>query len=193
VNVVIKDSLDSDWDLASFEMIGASHPYSLMITNEVAIWTFANILLPDSTTDPEGSQGGFHYRMTPKNDLLLGDQLINRADIYFDYNEPVLTNVTVTTVELASGIAEESSFNGLHAYPSPGNGMLNLQWMNGSVSHARVTVLDAMGRIVSTTTLGTLNENQRQELDLSVLPNGSYIIRLQGDGVDARSRYVITR
>lgn len=193
VNVVIKDSLDSDWDLGTFEMIGASHPYTLMINNEVAIWTFANILLPDSTTDPEGSQGGFHYRMTPKNNLILGDQLTNRADIYFDYNEPVLTNTTVTTVELSTGIPDRDLNSDLRVYPSPSDGTLNLLWSNAPVKHARVLVMDATGRLVHTANLGVLNTTQGRAIDLNMLPNGSYTARLQGDGTDAKARFVIAR
>ena len=128
MNVVIKDSLDGDWDLGTFEMIGATHPYTVTVNNEVAIWTFANIMLPDSSIDPLGSHGSFHYRMAPKSTLVLGDQLTNRADIYFDYNEPVLTNTTVTTVALPTGIDAVTVNNGLRMHPSPSNGQVNITW-----------------------------------------------------------------
>ena len=192
VNVVVKDSLDADWDLGTFEMIGATHPYTLTINNEVAIWTFANIMLPDSATDALGSQGSFQYRMAPKTDLLLGEQLTNRADIYFDFNVPVLTNTTVTTVALSAGFAESALANGLFIAPSPGNGIINLRWADARLNNARFTVIDAMGRVVFTTNLSGSVNNTRS-MDLSFLPEGSYVARLIGDRTEAWTRVVIQR
>lgn len=190
VNLVIKDSLDSDWDLNTFEMIGASHPFSLTVSNLVAIWTFANIMLPDSSTDELGSQGSIHYRMAPKNSLVLGDQLLNRADIYFDYNEPVLTNTTVTTVELTTAIAEEQAGVGMLVAPSPSNGLVNMRWNEAFTGSAELNVLDALGRVVFTMTIA--GGSNSRSIDLSSLPAGSYIARLSG-GKEAWARFVIQR
>jgi uncharacterized repeat protein (TIGR01451 family) len=193
VNVVIKDSLDGDWDLSTFEMVGATHPYTVTVNNEVAIWTFANIFLPDSFVDPLGSIGSFHYRMAPKSTLVLGDQLTNRADIYFDYNDPVLTNTTVTTVALPTGIDAVTVNNGLRMHPSPSNGHVNITWTRADVANAQLIVLDALGRVAATVSLNQLVAQSTRTIDLSTLAPGTYTAWLQGTGVDARSRFVIQR
>jgi uncharacterized repeat protein (TIGR01451 family) len=193
VNVVIKDSLDADWDLSTFEMIGATHPYTVTVTNEVAIWTFANIFLPDSFVDPLGSIGSFSYRMAPKSTLVLGDQLTNRADIYFDYNDPVLTNTTVTTVELAAGLDDVSANSGLRMHPSPSNGQVNITWTRADVTNAQLIVLDALGRVSATIALNQLAAQSTRTVDLSNVAPGTYTAWLQGTGVEARSRFVIQR
>ncbi|MBL7980590.1 MAG: T9SS type A sorting domain-containing protein [Flavobacteriales bacterium] len=193
VNVVIKDSLDADWDLSTFEMIGATHPYSLTITNEVAIWTFANIMLPDSATDPLGSQGSFTYRMAARPTLQLGEQLTNRADIYFDYNEPVLTNTTVTTVELNTNISDGTRQNTFDVFPNPSNGQLQLRYNAAALGHAQLTVLDALGRMVYTSSITGLSQGRAVSLDLAGLHSGTYIARLTADGVEERVRFVIRR
>lgn len=193
VNVVIKDSLDADWDLSTFEMIGATHPYTVTVTNEVAIWTFANIFLPDSFVDPLGSIGSFSYRMAPKSTLVLGDQLTNRADIYFDYNDPVLTNTTVTTVALPTGIDAVDLNNGLRMHPSPSNGQMNITWTRADVANAQLIVLDALGRVSATVALNQLAAQSTRTIDLSNLAPGTYTAWLQGTGVEARSRFVIQR
>ena len=193
VNVVIKDSLDGDWDLSTFEMVGATHPYAVTVNNEVAIWTFANIFLPDSFVDPLGSIGSFHYRMAPKSTLVLGDQLTNRADIYFDYNDPVLTNTTVTTVALPTGIDAVTVNNGLRMHPSPSNGHVNITWTRADVANAQLIVLDALGRVAATVSLNQLVAQSTRTIDLSTLAPGTYTAWLQGTGVDARSRFVIQR
>jgi uncharacterized repeat protein (TIGR01451 family) len=193
VNVVIKDSLDGDWDLSTFEMIGATHPYTVTVNNEVAIWTFANIFLPDSFVDPLGSIGSFSYRMAPKSTLVLGDQLTNRADIYFDYNDPVLTNTTVTTVALPTGIDAVNVNNGLRMHPSPSNGLVNITWTRADVTNAQLIVLDALGRVSATVPLNQLAAQSTRTIDLSNLAPGTYTAWLQGTGVEARSRFVIQR
>ncbi|MBL0127025.1 MAG: T9SS type A sorting domain-containing protein [Flavobacteriales bacterium] len=191
VNIVIKDSLDADWDLSTFEMVGATHPYTLTINNEVAIWTFANIMLPTEDSDGMGSQGSFQYRVAPKSSLNLGEQLTNRADIYFDYNEPVLTNTTVTTVALSTALAENALRNGLFIAPSPSNGMINIRWADARLNIARFNVIDAMGRVVFTTNLTGVNNTR--SMDLSFLSEGSYVARLIGDRAEGWTRFVIHR
>lgn len=190
VNIVIKDSLDADWDLSTFEMIGATHPYTLTVNEEVAIWTFAEIMLPDSSTDEPASHGSIHYRMAPKNTLTLGDQLTNRGDIYFDYNAPVLTNTTVTTVELSASIEEGAKRNGLAVAPSPSTGLVNLSWSDARLNNSRLTVTDALGRVVHASSMAA-NSNTRS-LDLSFLPAGSYVARLSG-ATEAWARFMIQR
>jgi hypothetical protein len=192
VNIVIKDSLDGDWDLGTFEVVGASHPFTVTVNNEVAIWTFANVMLPTEDSDALGSQGSFHYRMAPKNSLILGDQLTNRADIYFDYNVPVLTNTTVTTVALTTGVVEASLGNGLSVVPSPSNGLVTVRWSDVQLNNARLSVMDALGRTVYTSNLNG-NGAQGRVMDLSFLPEGSYVARLSGDVSDVWTRFVIQR
>lgn len=190
VNIVIKDSLDGDWDLSTFEMIGATHAYTLTVNNEVAIWTFANIMLPTEDSDALGSQGSFQYRMAPRTNLVLGDQLTNRADIYFDYNVPVLTNTTVTTVAMETGIADLSRGNGLGVHPSPSNGMVTVRWVDAQLNNGRFSVTDALGRTVYTTDLKGSVANTRS-LDLSALPAGSYTARVSGGASTVWTRFVI--
>ncbi|HQV76401.1 MAG: T9SS type A sorting domain-containing protein [Flavobacteriales bacterium] len=191
VNIVVRDMIDNDLDLSTFEMIGATHPYSVWVEGNEIAWTFANILLPDSTTDVDASQGGFSYRIQPKATAMTGTIFSNRADIYFDYNEPVLTNTVETLVATPESIAERSSTNGLILHPSPGDGHLTLRWMNSAVANARITVFDAMGRSVHTANFARLGNDSARMLDLSNLPQGTYSVLVQGDGVNARTRFVI--
>ncbi|MDX1911386.1 MAG: hypothetical protein SFV22_07865, partial [Saprospiraceae bacterium] len=62
--VVLRDTLPSTLDPASFRPQGASHPYSWQLNGEgVLVFTFANILLPDSTTNEPASQGYVTFRI----------------------------------------------------------------------------------------------------------------------------------
>lgn len=96
--VRVLDTLSSKMNVPSIEMLASSHDYTYTITGAgIVEWTFNNILLPDSTTNEPASHGFIKYRVRPKNNLVLGDEIKNTAYIYFDYNVPVVTN-TVNTV-----------------------------------------------------------------------------------------------
>lgn len=191
VNIVVMDSLDADWDLGTFQMIGATHPYSLWMNGEVAVWTFANIMLADSTTNEPESHGSISYRMAPKTSLGLGDQLTNRADIYFDYNEAVLTNTTVTTVELESGTDEAEPHGELWVVPSPGTGQFQIRWAEGGTRAATLTVLDAVGRAVHQATLA--GAQHMQPVDLRALQPGTYLAHVDDGRRTAHARFVIQK
>ena len=128
--------------------------------------------------------------MAPKTSLIIGDQLTNRADIYFDYNVPVLTNTTVTTVELNTGMAATGLGHGLVVAPSPSNGMVSLRWNDALLNNARFDVLDALGRTVYSVRMSQANNNH--SMDLSFLAEGSYVARLSGT-TEVWTRFVIQR
>ncbi|MEM6343009.1 MAG: PKD domain-containing protein [Bacteroidota bacterium] len=97
--VVIRDTLDSDLNAMSFRAAGASHPYSLNFEDDsVLVFTFANINLPDSASDPLGSQGFVAFSLQHAGSLSPGSQIENRAAIYFDYNAPIITNTVQNTI-----------------------------------------------------------------------------------------------
>ena len=98
-NVVIKDTLPDALNPATFVAGAASHPYRFEI-EETGILTvsFENIQLPDSTTNEPASHGFFKFRIHQKPDNPIGTILENRAAIYFDFNEPVITNFSWHTI-----------------------------------------------------------------------------------------------
>jgi len=100
LKVVIRDVLDSSLDVESLEIVTTSHPYTKVefLPQNLLVWTFAGINLPDSTHNEPASHGFVVYRIKPKASLVEGTQLLNSAAIYFDDNLPVITNATLNTV-----------------------------------------------------------------------------------------------
>ncbi len=93
--VVIRDTIDQDLDIFSLTSGVSSHDYTFEIHGpRVAEWTFSGIMLPDSTTDEPGSHGFVCFKINQVADLPDHTPLNNTADIYFDYNEPIITNTT---------------------------------------------------------------------------------------------------
>ncbi|TYP69910.1 DUF7619 domain-containing protein [Aquimarina intermedia] len=99
INVVLKDTLDPNLNWDSFKMIAASHEYKLKIVDGNKIdFIFDNIHLPDSTSNERESNGYVSFKVKPKSTLTVGDSIKGKADIYFDFNLPIETNVVSTKV-----------------------------------------------------------------------------------------------
>lgn len=98
--VVIRDTLSPNLDIFSIRSGVSSHNYSFRLYGQrIAEWTFNNILLPDSTTNQAASNGFVKFRIKQNRNLPDGTQIKNSADIYFDYNAPVITNQTLHTID----------------------------------------------------------------------------------------------
>lgn len=98
--VVIRDTIDTKTlDITSLRPGVSSHPYSWELTGTGALkFRFENILLPDSATNPEASQGFVQFRIQQQPKLAAGTQIQNRAGIYFDFNAPIITNTSLHTI-----------------------------------------------------------------------------------------------
>lgn len=99
-NITILDTLNiAQFDFNSLQPGLASHPYTLQILNgNVLQFVFSNIELPDSTTNLPQSMGFVQYSIRPRSDIAEGEQLNNRAWLYFDYNQPIPTPPVYHTI-----------------------------------------------------------------------------------------------
>lgn len=106
----VRDTLEAGLNPSSLRMLAASHEYSLTVTDNIYLdWFFPNIQLPDSTSDPEGSQGYILFSIQPVLPVAEGTQIENTAHIYFDFNPAVITNTEVTTIETPASISSTNA------------------------------------------------------------------------------------
>ena len=98
VNIRIVDLIDTTkLDIESFVPLKSSHSYTTSITNESEVeFNFTNINLP---FDDVNNDGYVFFKIRSLNTLVEGDEIINSAAIYFDFNFPILTENSVVTVE----------------------------------------------------------------------------------------------
>ncbi len=109
-NIKLRDTLDASLDPASFRFIGSSHPVDILRkSNGAMLFSFNNILLPDSGTNLTESNGFFNYSVLPKPATPSGTVVYNTAHIFFDYNEPIVTNTTFNTLVNVIGLVETTS------------------------------------------------------------------------------------
>ena len=98
-NVFVLDTLSEHLDLATFQSGVASHDYEVSILpGRVIRWDFRNILLPDSSTNLIGSNGFIKFTMRFASDVPQPTEVHNTANIYFDFNEPIVTEDMFVTV-----------------------------------------------------------------------------------------------
>lgn len=99
VNVYVIDSLSEHLDWSSVQILSESHPMKLIQYDENKLkFQFSNINLPDSNANEPESHGSFMYRVKLKDNLPVGTAIENTAHIFFDYNEPIVTNTTINTI-----------------------------------------------------------------------------------------------
>jgi len=99
--VVIRDTLDQNLDVSTFNILGSSHREVLkteILDDQFISFSFEDILLPDSTVDFVGSQGYVSYSIEPKDGIAENTIIENTASIYFDFNPPIVTNTTQNTM-----------------------------------------------------------------------------------------------
>lgn len=97
--VVIKDALPEGLDPATFRAGASSHPYRYEICEAGMLnLIFEDIQLPDSLTNEVASHGFIKFRINQKPDHPVGTIIENNAAIYFDFNEPVITNYSWHTI-----------------------------------------------------------------------------------------------
>ena len=99
LNIRVTDTLDAKLDPNTFELADLSHPGRVQLKNNVVEFQFDNINLPDSTSDEPNSHGYVVFRIKPKSTTVFGNTIQNTANIYFDYNAPIITNTVQTFVD----------------------------------------------------------------------------------------------
>ena len=96
VNVVVVDMIDTElFDISSLQIVEASHSMRTKITRNQVEFHFTDIFLP---FEDEFNDGFVLFRIKPNSELVVGDVLQNQAEIYFDFNAPIVTNNYETTL-----------------------------------------------------------------------------------------------
>lgn len=179
-NIIVRNELQPEFDLNSFKVIGSSHDmYTVMKGNKVS-FHFENIHLPDDKVDEPGSHGYILYSIKPQSGLADSTVLNNQALIYFDYNPAIETNVAfntlvdklpLKTVLAAKGDLEKGA---LIVFPNPADTFVNVSWPAGKTSPTTYSILNSKGQVVLQT---ESNTTAAQQIDVTVLPPGSYLLK----------------
>lgn len=173
-NIFIMDTLSSHLDPATFEFLTASHNcIPEIINNNILKFTFPNIMLVDSTRNEPLSHGFVNFRIKQNPNNEYGDVINNTAGIYFDYNEPVITNTVSSSIVQDLNSIQEFKLSDLSVYPNPAKNAFTID-LGGSKT-GEIQIVDAMGRIVYK---NEFNGKSKLEINSSNWEKGIYMIRM---------------
>lgn len=191
--VVLRDTLSSSLDFTTFHITGSSHDVNTIIyPNHMVEFRFENILLPDSGTDLEGSNGFVQYRIRPLTSITLPATVYNTAYIYFDYNQPVQTNTVSNTLvtDIYVGMPQASYNPGdVLIVPNPFTDESEIILSKTfAVKESRLRVMNVWGELVFQKTLSTPTERLYRDK----LSSGIYFYEVQNsEGKRASGKFVI--
>ena len=191
--VVIRDTLSTDFDIFSVQSGVSSHPYTFrMYGPRILEWTFNNIMLPDSNVNEPLSNGFVLFEVNQQPNLAEGTVLENSAGIYFDFNAPIITNISqhtinrflrstvITTVE---NMNEDTDLD-IQLYPNPTTGIVQLQ--RTTTERIQIQVIDQLGRVL----IEQETSQQSATMNMSRLPKGLYFVHIN-DGQKSITKKIV--
>ncbi|MES2543930.1 MAG: leucine-rich repeat domain-containing protein [Bacteroidota bacterium] len=182
-NIVVKDMIDlAKFDISTLIPIKGSYEFVTKIsdTNKVE-FIFENINLP---FDDANNDGFVAFKIKTKSSLVLGDTFTNSANIYFDYNFPIVTNTASTTVQTL-GKSDFEFAKYFTVYPNPAKDVLNLSTKNG-ISVNSIGIYNTLGQLV----IAIPNAQSVSSIDISNLKTGNYFIKMITDKGNANTKFV---
>lgn len=183
-SAIIFDTLSSALEPSSIVPGASSHPYTWELKgSRILVFTFDNILLPDSSVNESASHGYVKFKIKQQANLPLGTLINNTAAIVFDLNAPVLTNTTFHTIDkdfimdvVKIGDRPETV---IEAYPNPFQEWVKIVVKGETFTTLEVRLVDAIGREVQAQKVESQNEIILQGQNLET---GVYFFQLIGDG-----------
>jgi hypothetical protein len=115
--------------------------------------------------------------------LFAGTVIENSANIYFDFNDPVITEPSVLTAEFSTGVGEHIE-PGVMVAPNPVSALLSI---TAASPIARLRIVSADGRVVHSA--GMIAD--RAVVDVEALKCGAYTVLAElHDGSIGRARFI---
>jgi len=169
--VLITDAIDrSRFDISSIQIIDASHAMQVRIDGSEVEFVFDNIMLP---FDDDNNDGYVVFKIKTLPSLVMGDEISNKANILFDFNFPIVTNIALTTIEISnSTLNEDLKFN-FELYPNPTHGEF---FLKSEESLSKVLLYDSSGNKQVVNTFS--NAQNIYNIDISNLFSGVYLIKV---------------
>jgi len=174
-NVMVRDMLAANLDKSTLEITSASHPYRTTLTagNNLQFF-FDNINLPPEGQDEPGSHGFIAFKIKPASTVGVGSVIQNTAQIYFDFNFPIVTNTVSTAVTLLSTKGFDAA-DDIVLYPNPAGAVLNIE-AQSSFDTASVKIFNQLGQLVKTA--NNIGQSQTNTIAVGDLKTGTYFVQI---------------
>ena len=169
-NIVVKNTIDlQKFDVTSLKVLNGSHEFVTRINGDEIEFVFENINLP---FDDQNNDGFILYKIRTLSDLMESEFFANSAEIYFDYNFPILTNNYVTEIGESLSLSEVSTSENFVIYPNPAKQFLTITSQDNIET---IRIFNTLGKLIKEMKLDTYH----QELIISGFQSGIYFIEIQ--------------
>jgi len=176
-SITIIDTIDTDLPLDEMQYLSNSHPdqsklKKLITKDNIAYWTFENIMLPIAENNKANASGFFTYGfvMSDVAQKINEQRFDNTASIVFDYQHQTRTNTVSTILSSFVGITDIAPVSTqLLIYPNPAKQQIMLK----NAISGDYKIYNAIGILVME---GIFNQ-MSNTLDINKLDAGIYIIK----------------
>jgi Secretion system C-terminal sorting domain len=175
INIKVVNDLEAKLDWSTFQLISTSHTCRVKNENGHNEFLFEGINLPGTNNEPL-SHGYITYKVKPVSTVTVGDEFSNFANIYFDFNAPILTN-TATTLIVPILNNSSFAFSNLNYFPNP---------VKNSLTISNDTLIDSIevSSILGQQILSQKVNSLQTEINLSTLSNGIYFVKVVCNGAE---------
>ncbi len=172
INVVVKDVIDTTkFDIGSLMPLNASHNFTTRIVNANEVeFIFENIQLP---FDDANNDGYVVFKIKTLDTLVSGDSFSNGADIYFDFNFPILTNIETTNVQDNLSIDTFELNTVIQLHPNPTEASFSFKTLN-DINIQSISLIDVSGKHL-------LEFFKQESYDIGALNPGIYFVCIKTD------------
>jgi uncharacterized repeat protein (TIGR01451 family) len=174
-NIYVLDTLPNSLDIHTLEMVASTHPVFMskfnIGTNWVLKFDFPNIKLLDSSYHNQCT-GMYVYKIRARTTLAPGTIIPNRAGIYFDDNEVVMTNTAINEIETLPLTTKAWMANKITIYPNPATNTINI---DNAPATGTYRIVDLLGKTILQ---GELKEGHNN-ISFTGFTTGFYIIEIK--------------
>ncbi|WP_196890017.1 T9SS type A sorting domain-containing protein [Aureivirga sp. CE67] len=183
VNIHIDNEIDEEvFDLNTIKLINSSHECKMTLEGNKLTFYFDNIMLPfeDATND-----GYVVYKIKTLENLNIDVEFKNKADIFFDYNAPIITNTAKTTIQKLN--IEKNNLKSFSIHPNPAKNSVQISTKNYSIK--KIEICDIHGKTVFVQNYANYTTNEF--LNLEHLTTGIYLVKTSSDNEQLIEKLII--
>ncbi|KQB42261.1 T9SS type A sorting domain-containing protein [Flavobacterium aquidurense] len=183
-NIVVKDLIDlAKFDISTLVPTSSSHSFVTKISDGNKVeFIFENINLP---FDDANNDGYIAFKIKTNPTLKAGDTFTNQANIYFDYNFPILTNKATSKFETTLKTSDFEFSNYFTLYPNPVSDILNFNTKE-DITIQSLAIYDILGQVV----IAVPNAKSATNIDVSKLRTGNYFIKVKSDKGSSSIKFI---
>ncbi|NUM31965.1 MAG: T9SS type A sorting domain-containing protein [Bacteroidetes bacterium] len=182
-NIQVIDTLDPNFAISMHGVyMSSSHKYELAPVAWLQngkyrykyAWIFRDILLPDKNTNNELSQGFIDFNINLSDKLEIGTYIKNKAYIYFDFQEPVITNDAINLVSNSTNTLKIKAGK-ITVLPNPAHNYLSIS--NAETNEINISIKNILGQ---TLIINSIPRKSAINIDISKFNSGIYFLQAEG-------------